>query len=194
MKYPTYSEFTVSLARTYDRADILCKSGAWYFHCLKEDDPETFGRFENLDEPAWVNNHLESLAQSLPGMRRALSDLIVQETKPFCSVEIDNDGYVVVPDEMKALLPEFLSSVYLGKLNGPVERSVMAERVLEISEGRKAIVWDDDVFFFSYDMPSNFIEIWWRRMYGGPGRDDTLYPLYLEPNKLYGWDCIGIER
>jgi hypothetical protein len=195
MKYPAYSENVVSLARAYDRADMLCKSGFWYFHYLKEADPQAFGTFENLDDSAWVNHHLEMLEESLGGMRKVLSDLIVQETKPFCSVEIDKNGYVVVPDTIQALLPDFfVDSVYLGELNGPVDRSVMAVRVAEISEGRKAIVYDDDVHFFPHDMPTSFIEIWWRRLISGPGETDTLYPLYLKANVSYGWDCVGIER
>ena len=194
MKYPTYSETAVALARAYDRADMLCKSGFWYFHHLKEADPQAFGTFENLDDSAWISHHLESLDKSMEGMRRALSELIVQQTQPFCAVDIDQNGYVVVPDAIEALLQGSMDSIYLGELKGGVERSVMAARVAEIIDGRKAIVWDDDVYFLPRDMPNDFIEIWWRRLDNGPGMDDTLYPLYLEPNRLYGWDCIGIKR
>lgn len=195
MKYPNYSSHVLSIARAYDRAVMICEAGYWYFHDLKEIDPKTFGTFEKGRSPAWINHHLEMLNQSLEGMRRALGALIVQETQSLCLVELDQNGDVVVPDAVRALLPDHWDdSVYLGQLNGPVDRSVMASRVAEISDGRKAIVWDDDVHFFPHDMPDAFIEIWWRRLFGGPGRDDTLYPLYLEANNLYGWDCIGIER
>lgn len=194
MKYPKYSEKVVSLARAYDRADMLCRSGLWYFHDLKDDEPQVFGTFENEDDPAWVNHHMEMLDQSLEGMRRALGELIVQETQTFCLVELDADGYVVMPDAIKALLPDDTDYVWLKQLGWPVDKTVLAARVAEISEGRKAIVWDDEVFFFPHDMPDDFIEVWWRRLYSGPSRSDTLYPLYLEANKSYGWDCVGIER
>ena len=160
MKYPIYSVHVVSLARAYDRAVMLCESGFWYFHKIKENDPQAFGTFENGDDPAWINHHLEMLEQSLEGMRRALGALIVQETQSLCLVELDENGHVVVPDAVRALLPDFMDSEYLGQLNGPVDRSVMAARVAEISDGRKAIVSDDDVYFFPPDMPDDFIEIW----------------------------------
>lgn len=192
MKFPIYSTHVVSLARAYDRAVMLCESGFWYFHEIKEYDPQAYGTFDNGDDPAWINHHLEMLEQSLEGMRRALGALIVQETKSLCLVELYENGHVVVPDTVRALLPGLMDAVYLGKLNGPVDRSVMAARVAEISDGRKAIVFDDEVYFFPHDMPDDFIEIWWRRVFSGAG--DTLYTLYLEANKSYGWDCIGIER
>ena len=193
MIYPAYSENALSLSRSYDRAAMLCESGCWYFRDLKDSDPKDFGTFENEDDPAWVNHHLEMLNQSLAGMRRAVSCLIAEETKTFCNVELDEKGYVIVPDAIRELLPDFGECTWI-KLGWPVDKAYLTAKIAEASEGRKAIAWGEEVFFFPSDMPDNFIEIWWRRLYGGPDANEEMYPLYLEINEAYGWDCIGIER
>lgn len=193
MSYPTYSKNALSLSRSYDRALMLCESGFWYFRELQEYDPAEFGTFENEDDPAWVNHHLGMLQKSLEGMRWAVSSLIAKETESFCNVSLDENGYVIVPQSIRDLLPDFGDYTWI-KLKWPVDKAYLAAKISEISEGRKAIAWGDEIFFFPQDMPDDFIEIWWRRLYGGPGPKDEMYPLYLERNEAYGWDCIGIER
>lgn len=193
MQYPEYSDNVVALARAYDQADMLCRSGLWYFQQMKEDSPGEFGTFENEDDPAWVNHHMEMLDGSLAGMRKVLATLIIQETQPLCQVELDDQGYVIMPTMIKALLPD-PDAYKTVKVGWPVDQTSVADQVAAMSEGRKAIVWYDEVFFFPKDMPSSFIEVWWRRFFRGPDRDCRMYPLYLKVNDAYGWDCIGIER
>jgi len=172
---------------------MLCRSDLWYFQQMKEDEPGAFGTFENEDDPAWVNHHMEMLDGSLAGMRKVLATLIIQETQPLCEVELDDDGYVIMPAAIKALLPD-PDAYETVKVGCTVDQTSVADQVTAMSEGRKAIVWYDEVFFFPKDMPSSFIEVWWRRFFKGPDRDCGMYPLYLKANDAYGWDCIGIER
>lgn len=171
---PTYSDTLVDLARSHDRARMAAHASRW----LVDDDQDqgVLGR--------WADSRLELLEQHLDRMGRAITSLIVAETRDCFEVGTDADGDLILPPRVVELLsPYEMPALFYMSLHES-EADVLAKTAH--LRGEYYLILDEgDVHILPKAYPLSFVEVWWPRYF----RD----PLVLVDRPEYGWLSYGHE-
>lgn len=183
LNLPNYSDKLVNLARAYDRASLVCKTAAWHLSDLREYNPDCYGSDDDM--AAYTEKRIDLLDSILPELLSTLNMYIQEESAAFFNVELSS-GEMIFPNEVYDALKPYMHWVCH---NNSVE--ICKENASKLSKDNHVIIFDDEVFILPKSYPASFIEVWWRRWWGG---SEGLYELCLVPNPEYGWDCYGHER